>query len=425
MSHATFCMLLSLFVSFAAAAAPAKPAPRPGEEKLTQEHFEEIKTGMTKAEVIEILGNNRSSATQGGSSTLGWYFSGDSSHKAEVHFKDGISTSKHSTIDWTKHGVASAPTTKPAATAPVAVAPEDPFASIIAALHSTDSKRVSRALETLAKTPRDEDRAVEISILIQRCFASKDLLEKMAARGAMEQWCTRENGPFFIKILERHAAGDSRKAEDHDQDFAMKILVRLRDPDAVAPIARLLTHFFDRNEASKSLIALGPELAQAEVLKYANHKNADVAMAARKILDEFKAPPGVLLDRNLADLKSTTADKRLWAAQAIEKLDVIPARRKEVAAALEPLLSDKYAWPAHAAAAALVKWGVPENEPALIKALSHASPDMKRLAANALKNFGTRQALPALQAIVTKNDPLHSEAVNAAKEAIVAINARK
>jgi HEAT repeat protein len=413
--------ILLFLLAFTADAAPAKPAVHPGEEKLTQEHFDQINEGMTKPQVLEILGNNRSSASQGKDVTLGWYFSGDGLHRAEVHFKDGIVISKHSAIDWKKHGVAAAPATQPAVTA---TAPVDEYAPILAALHSTDVKRIRRALETLGKLPRDDDRAGEISKQIERFFASRDPLLKMAARGALEEWCTLENGPFFIKIIERHARGDARRAEGTDQDFAMQILTRIKDPNAVAPIATLLTHFFDRKAAGEALIAFGPELAQAEVLKYANHKDADVAMAARKILEEFKTSPSLLLERNVADLKSTSADKRLWAAQAIEKMEVVPARRKEVAAALGPLLADKYAWPAHAAAAALVKWGVAENEPALIKALSHASPDMRRLAANALRNYGTRQSLPALQKLVTKPDPVHPETAAAAKEAIAAINAR-
>jgi HEAT repeat protein len=417
--------LMTIFLilsAFSADAAPAKPAPRPGEEKLTQEHFDQIQDGMTKAQVLEILGNNRSSATQGKDVTLGWYFSGDGLHRAEVHFKDGVVISKHSAIDWKKHGVA---TTQPAAAAKApATAPADEYAPIIAALRSTDVKRIRRALETLAKLPRDEERAGEISLMIERFFGSKDQLLKMAARDALIEWCTPENGPYFIKILEKHARSDARRAENNDQDFAMQILTRIKEPNAAAPIAKLLTRFFDRKQASESLIALGPELAQAEVLKYANHKDPDVAMAARKILDEFKTTPAALLDRNIADLKSTTADKRLWAAQAIEKMDVIPTRRKEVAAALGPLLADKYAWPAHAAAAALAKWGTAENEPELIKALAHASPDMRRLAANALKNVGTKQSLPALEKCVTKPDPVHPETATAAREAIAAIKVR-
>ena len=105
-------------------------------------------------------------------------------------------------------------------------------------------------------------------------------------------------------------------------------------------------------------------------------------------------------------------------------MEVDPKRRREVATALEPLLADRYGGPAHAAAAALVKWGVPENEAALVKALSHESPDMRRLAANALKAVGGRQSLPALQRLVAKGDPLHPETVKAAQEAVAAINGR-
>jgi HEAT repeat protein len=292
-------------------------------------------------------------------------------------------------------------------------------------LRSGDRKRAERALGALAKLPRDEDYADEISHIAEKYFATGDFSLKSDARACLQVWCTRENSAYFIKVLERHARTDARKASIDDQDFALEILTRLKDPDAVPAIARLLERFFDRDDAEKALLAYGPELAQAEVVKYANHKDPNVVLVARRILEQFKVPPAVMIDRNLADLKSPVADRRLWAAQALEKLDVDPKRRKEVAAALDPLLADRYGWPAHAAAAALIKWGTPENEPSLIKALHHASPDMRRLAANALARYGTSQSLSSLQEIVTKNDALTPAVTQAAKEAVAAIQGRK
>jgi hypothetical protein len=400
----------------------AAPAESP---QLTRENFDRVTAGMTKVQVIEILGKNRSSVSSGGDVTLGWHFPNDAGHRAEVHFKDGVVVSKHSSIDWAKHGDATA---KPAAaTKPVEVEakPPDPLAKYLAALRSTDAKRAANAMHALAGKERDDDAAPEVSRLAERWYAKGDLGAKMEARACLKVWCTRENSAYFIGVLERHGRTDGRKAGGAvDVDFALDILTRLRDPAAVPAIARLLGRFFDRDGAAKALVALGPELAQAEVLKYANHKDADVAAAARKVLASFKTPPAELLARNLADLKSPVSDKRLWAAQAIERLDVVAARRAEVAAALEPLLADRYAWPAHAAAAALVKWGTAANEPSLVKALSHASPDMRRLAAEALKSCGTAKALPALEALAAKPDAVHPEVAKAAREAIAGIRGR-
>ena len=61
--------------------------------------------------------------------------------------------------------------------------------------------------------------------------------------------------------------------------------------------------FFDRNDAKKALFELGPELAEDEVLKYANHKNLDVATVAREILAEFKTGSGKRLDQYLTDVR--------------------------------------------------------------------------------------------------------------------------
>jgi HEAT repeat protein len=559
-----------LLVSLALFAAP-QPKPKPGDERLTRDNFDRIKVGMSKAEVVEILGPNRSSASQGNSSSLGWYFSGDGQHKAEVHFKDGRVVSKSSKIDWEKHAASgSGPQAKPAAASAAVitkanfeklrlkmnsaevkalwgepsqaetasggrtgmlwteghkfalamfrddeatefdcsevppadksfnarlyarlyagmsaddaesllgppkqddadgkgrrktwyqdklyiaavfiqgrlttktasggiknaallsfpVTDDDQLVEAIGVLKSGDAKRAARTLQFLAKAPRNDDYAEELSLLVQKWLTGKDEFARMAARRALPVWCTRANSAHFIKLIEQHNRTDSRKStsDDLDLDYTLDILTRLKDPDAVAPIAKLLLRFFDRDEAAKALIAFGPELAQAEVVKYANHQDANVSLAARKILDEFKATPAVLLERNLADLRSTVADKRLWASQAIEHMEVIPQRRREVAKALEPLLADKYGWPAHAAAAALGKWGVPENEEALVTALTHKSPDMRRLAANALGKVGSKKSLPALQALVAKGDPLHPETIKAAEGAIASIRARK
>jgi HEAT repeat protein len=74
-----------------------------------------------------------------------------------------------------------------------------------------------------------------------------------------------------------------------------------------------------------------------------------------------------------------------------------------------------------------VKWGLPENEPALITALSHPSPDMRRLAAEALAQVGTKQALPALEKIAAEDKlkTLHPETAQAAQNAVTAIKARR
>lgn len=288
-----------------AGAAVSKTAPQRSTDQLTQENFNRITNGMTKDEVCEILGANRSSAGQGSSLRLGWYFSGDAAHGAEVQFLNGKVVSKHSAIDWSKHGGKTAPAA-PAASATANGKPaeeakppvvEDKLATAIAALQSGTAGQKRKALAFLAKAPRDEERAAAVSRLIQKCLTGKDEFVKLAARGAIEPWATRENSAYFIKIIEHHNRGDKRKPDSGDQDFALKILVKIRDPDSVAPIAKMLERFFDRNAAVEALVALGPELTQAEVAKYVNHRDANVALAARNILAQFRTAPAVRMPK--------------------------------------------------------------------------------------------------------------------------------
>ena len=58
------------------------------------------------------------------------------------------------------------------------------------------------------------------------------------------------------------------------------------------------------------VIKLRPDLAPGhveEVVKYANHKDPNVAMAARAILDQFKTPPAVQLLKRAAGVEKGSA----------------------------------------------------------------------------------------------------------------------
>ena len=398
-----------------------RPAPPKQPDLLTEENYNKIQTGMTRAEVAAVLGPQASSAGSGKAWKLVWRPRGTKGQEISIQFHDGKVTSKQSTMAW------AAPADAPPERAPAAeaVVKDDKLQRIIEDLQSRDNKKVRSALRSLKEEPLDEERAPQVSRLIQRHLASKDFGLSSAAEAAIRRWVTKENVPYFLKILSLPV--DSRDATDDNreqQPLAVAMLVKLREPQGVAPIAKLLTRFFDRSDAKKALLELGPELAEDEVLKYANHKDFNTATAAREILAEFKTGSGKRLDQYLADLRSQVADKRLWAAQAIGDMPPDAARRKEVALALETMLPDKYGWPAHAAAAALGNWGIRENEPALIEALGHVSPDMRRLAAAALGKFGTKQSLPALQKVAS-GEKLNPATAEAAKTAIAAINGRK
>jgi HEAT repeat protein len=411
--------------------ASRRPSPSEHDALLTRENYDKIQPGMTREELTALLGPFSSSAGSGKDWKLTWRPRGTKNQEIEIHLHDGQVTTKHSTMAWqagekrTPSDASSHPSSD-AQNAKPPVEPNDKLQQAIDNLKSRDNKKIAAALRYLETAPLDEERAPEISKLVQLHLADKDLFVSTHAKAAIKRWATKENVPYFVHILSLSVG--TRITDDRRdlQPLAIEVLVRLRDPEGVAPIAKLLTGVFDHEDAEKALIEMGPKLAEKEVLKYANHQDPNVARWACEVLTEFKTSEGTRLAQCLADLKSPVADKRLWAAQAIGDMTPNPAARKEVASALEPLLTDKHAWPTHAAAAALVKWGIPENEPALIAALGHASPDMRRLAAEALAKIGTKNAFPALEKIAAdeKLKTLHPETAQAAQNAVAKIRAR-
>jgi HEAT repeat protein len=165
---------------------------------------------------------------------------------------------------------------------------------------------------------------------------------------------------------------------------------------------------------------MGPELAEKELREAAGDSNADVRLAAREILGEFK-DGGPELARQLKNLSSPTPEFRLLAAQAIGKMYVHPRRRAEVARALEARLADDHLHIVQAAAHALARWGAAENEPVLIMALGHRSADVRLAAVIALHEIGTPKAVAALEPLEQDKD---KRVAGAALQAVAAIEAR-
>ncbi|HTU17047.1 MAG TPA: trypsin-like peptidase domain-containing protein [Gemmataceae bacterium] len=88
---------------------------------------------------------------------------------------------------------------------------------------------------------------------------------------------------------------------------------------------------------------------------------------AKKI--DLPPPTDADVTSALADLKSRNKEQRIAAADKLSKVyAILPARRAEVAKALEPLAGDKDIWIARPALRALQIWAGPENVAAVIPA---------------------------------------------------------
>jgi hypothetical protein len=104
------------------------------------------------------------------------------------------------------------------------------------------------------------------------------------------------------------------------------------------------------------------------------------------------------LDSAIAALRNGDGFRRNEAIDGLSRMAPDPARRSEVARALENVMSDGEAFVRPNAAKALAVWGTSENTPALIEALKE-------------KNVFVRGA--ALDAVLAINDPSAAEAVAA------------
>jgi len=408
-------------------AAETKPAraaaPDARETKLTAENYAKIQPGMTAAEVKEILGPPRSTATSSANHdmTMTWFLSGERGHKLEVRFTNGVVVSKFSNLSVTAPPKPPVEAVKPKEEKR-ADTPADKFDAAMVDLLSRDVKKHVRAIEFFEKAPFDESRAGDVGRRLVKDMMSKEARISMAAENAAPRWATKENADAFLAIIQ-HPQREKNGMEKHlgQIAIALDVLARLKEPAAVPPMVKMLRSFFDRSNAAEALKRMGPELAEKELQKVANDRDANVSTAAREILAEFK-DGGPELARQLKNLSSPTREMRLLAAQEIGKMYAHPRRRAEVARALDARLADEDANVAQAAANALARWGAAENEPALIKALGHASTDVRLAAVKALHEVGTSKAVAALTPLEEDKD---KRVAGAALDAVGAIEARK
>jgi HEAT repeat protein len=123
------------------------------------------------------------------------------------------------------------------------------------------------------------------------------------------------------------------------------------------------------------------------------------------------------------DLGADSSGYRAEAAKVVEATPVDPAKRKEVALALDAALQkpEGVQLAASAAASALKKWGGPENFPTLTKLLKGKDPGGQAVACVVLKEIGTKDVIPDLQAAAAKGPP---DVAQLAKDAIAAIQGR-
>ena len=109
------------------------------------------------------------------------------------------------------------------------------------------------------------------------------------------------------------------------------------------------------------------------------------------------------LEIHLDDLAGLDPNKRIDAANRLRTSESNVPRRNDVSRALANCLNDNNPDAAKAASEALVVWATPDVAPALITALSHQSPDVRKNCLQALEKLGPN-AEPAILSELGKGD---------------------
>lgn len=184
----------------------------------------------------------------------------------------------------------------------------------LADLKDRDNGVRVRALKDLARAqpgPTDPRRTETATTLAGLLNDPEGSIRVEAAR-ALAAWAIPENVPVLLDLLGSDS-GDLRRA-------AMEALGRLGDKRAVPLIARRLIDGGDRSQATRALQALGP-IAEAETLRYLQHRDAAVRAAACRVLQMAGTRKSVQPLRYIAnnDRNRETAQAALNALDGISR----------------------------------------------------------------------------------------------------------
>ena len=163
----------------------------------------------------------------------------------------------------------------------------------------------------------------------------------------------------------------------------MNLTIRINTENATVRIPTVVkARLLDAAEAAKIIRdqAAAQEKVRATIAENAKPKPIDDAA----------------IDQALTDLKAKDVFKVRAAADQLAKAIPIEARRAQVAAALEPLLTDRDHWIPISAAKGLGAWGSKANVPALIAALNERDVFLRAAAMAALGNLKDPRAAEAI-----------------------------
>ncbi len=221
----------------------------------------------------------------------------------------------------------------------------------------------NRGANWLATATVDNGRQKEVAAELEKLVDNPNT--KGAGLHALAAWAGQDDAPTLLREMD---ADKGLWQFDAAGGPMADALIRLKYQPAAAVFAKHLTDFgFGHGPAARRLAAMGPALAEKDVLKYMDSPNNDARNEAAGLLRQFGTKADVMFDQAVADLKNADSDYARNACDYIAKTPVNEARRAEVSKALEtPLADGTNGETRKAAAVALKTWGTKDNVLALI-----------------------------------------------------------
>jgi hypothetical protein len=227
------------------------------------------------------------------------------------------------------------------------------------------------ALLSLAQAEPDLSRAASVTAALAPLLfegdVRGDLSPDLVARAYLH-WASPDNVPDLIRLLQSSAI---RKVETGTAGLVMQTLGKLQDPRAIDPLAEKLADPALRAGAADALRLVGPR-AEPALLSLAFDGDTSTRGEALHLLAELGLRPTRIAEEALRHLRSSTPVARRSAAVWLaENPPDDPSQQAQVAGALSGMLDD-------------------------------LSPEANALALRALKLWATRDCLPQLVALATR-----------------------
>ncbi len=283
--------------------------------------------------------------------------------------------------------------------------PEAMFDQAAADLKNIDAGYRRWACDYISKQPVNEARQAEIARALIAPLGDSKPETRQAAAAALATWATKDDVPALIAELEQ-----ADTFGNGDFQSCLDALVRLKDEDGAAAIAKHLTNIFQREKVYGALRAMG-KVAEKAVAGYVNNKDDWVAQHANLLIKSYGTGGDVVFDAEMADLNAEDGKQRRAACDYFAKHPVDPAKQQQVARALEKLLDDKdnfFNKVPDGAAQALGVWGDKDSVPKLVVAMQQQGGNCWQSCVDALVQLKDERSVPVLLAYV--NDPFHKGA---------------